>query len=382
MARSPRSEYITPADRAIVLAICRKARTPLAPTPDSSDPDFIAHRVHFIEQLIRWFAQFFCVSVHAHAVLPRELRLVLAAHPELVQHLDDTDVARRWLSLCPTLRAPALRSCELTDSEIRTLSEDLPRIAQIRSRLSDISWFLRLLQQRITSFCNREDNATGRFWGDRYRSVLLLDNVFHSLGMANVDISAALLDTDQPFCISKFTSAILRLRDLADTQQRVSQSSDAVDLTAPTSDHSQQGLHSRHLAPLQQESDHIESGPVVPAVPFRCSDAPAISLHPAKYIELLECILLVSRGESSFAVPDWITMLIQDIQLTTDVMTAFVCHFDQLFSQVAGSPARMAAFVTKSGTRRAWVRPAARELFRRCAERRTCGIARARSSAT
>jgi hypothetical protein len=61
--------------------------------------------------------------------------------------------------------------------------------------------------------------------------------------------------------------------------------------------------------------------------------------------------------------------VLQEVPLTAEVLREFLINFDLLFSQVAGSPSRMAAFVTKSGRRGAWVRPAARELFRRCSLR-------------
>ena len=45
----------------------------------------------------------------------------------------------------------------------------------IRSRLSDISWWMRLLSQNIAQRANKEDLEVGKFWQARYRAIRLLD---------------------------------------------------------------------------------------------------------------------------------------------------------------------------------------------------------------
>lgn len=314
----------------------------MAPSLDESTPPVGTHRIEFIESLLHLFARFFCISVHAHAVLPRELRLVLAAHPSQVQQLDDAEVARRWLSLCPTLRHPKLRSSEITENEILDFCSDPPHIAEIRSRLSDVSWFLRLLQQRITLFCNREDNVKGHFWSDRYRSILILDNLFRSLGMANVDFGALLIDPDKPLSASALAAEVSRLRDCLE-------------------------VHTQATPTLNQPGClNAGSEPTIAGDQSRSSDPRLFGERPIEYLEFLEWVQRASCGEWPSTVPAVASGVFQEVPLTAEVLTAFLVHFDLLFSHVAGSPSRMAAFVTKSGRRGAWVRPAARELFRRC----------------
>jgi hypothetical protein len=382
MARSPRSEYLTPDESACAFVVCRSARTLLGTSCNRSDSTADAHRVHFIENLIRLFARYFCISVHSHAVLPNELRLVLGTHPDVVQTLDDTEVARRWLSLCPTLRPLPLRSSEPTEEEIIAMCADSPNIAQIRLRLSDISWFLRLLQQRITLFCNREDKLTGRLWTDRYRLVVLLGNVARWLAMANVDLGAVCIDPGRPFSASEFTSALLRLRDLQETENNVplpaaptnrsnadTTAAAMCQITNPNIAESDLGpchQRSRHLAPLHFHGD--VSHPPTPSTSFqsRCSDAPATNLNTSEYFELLEWIQRTFDGESAHSPPAWLSLLLRDIRLTAEALAAFVRNFDVLFSHVAGGPSKMDAFVTKSRRRKAWVTREARAWFQRC----------------
>ncbi|MEY3174807.1 MAG: hypothetical protein RLZZ436_2721 [Planctomycetota bacterium] len=386
MARSPRSEYVSSSENAAFLVICHQARSALAPLSGQCNATEDLHRVEFIEDLIRTFAQFFCISVHAHAVLHREIRLILEARPECVKELDDAEVARRWLKICPTLRPAKLRCCEPTEKEIAKLCADSSRISQIRSHLSDISWFQRLLQQRIALFCNHEDGITGRFWSDRYRSIVLLDDVFHSLGMANVDLGAVCVSVDGTISAGGITSALLRQCEQTAGETcsscRVGHAEDPQENNAPTrtdkSSAAEDRLESdpepvircvcsRHLSPIRLCGLSEVAQATAQSRQFRCSDDPAVSMRSADYLELLEWFRRAFHEGTSLDIPDRISVLLGDMRLSRAAVIMFVGSFDQLFSHVAGSPAKMDAYITKSGRRRAWVRPFTRTLFSTCA---------------
>jgi hypothetical protein len=375
MARSPRSEYLSPDDDAVVFAICRAARSPLVPSQDTSNPTHNARRLNFIKELIQFFTRYFCISVHAQAVLPGELRMVLRTHPGFTRTLDDLEIARRWLCLCPTLRRPKLRSVEPTTEEIVALSADHARIAQIRMHLSDVSWFLRLLQQRITWFCNREDNFKGHFWGDRFRSIVMLQRGFRLLAMANVDLCALNLDSSRPFTSSEFNFALQQLCNKFEAQQvsvppqatpGLSASFESETIESPTThpfaDDPTPTLRSRCDSQSAAPESPFENTPtpfVLESDHYRCRDT-------AEYLELLKWIHRASCGDTGCPIPASLSQLLHEMQLTEDVSAALIRNFSVLFSHVAGRPEKMDTFITRSGRRRAWVTPEVRILFRRC----------------
>ena len=59
---------------------------------------------------------------------------------------------------------------------INSICNDKPKLAAIRSRLSDISWWMRLPSQNIAQPANREDQEFGKFWQGRFRAQVLLDD--------------------------------------------------------------------------------------------------------------------------------------------------------------------------------------------------------------
>ena len=64
---------------------------------------------------------------------------------------------------------------EPSEFERNHICKDRAKLKMIRSRLSDISWWMRLLSQNIAQRANKEDLEVGKFWQARYRAIRLLD---------------------------------------------------------------------------------------------------------------------------------------------------------------------------------------------------------------
>ena len=124
------------------------------------------------------------------------------------------EVARRWLMFCPERRDEKRQPMEPTEFEINSIVNNKEKISTVRSRLSDISWWMRLLSQNIAQRANREDGEVGKFFQARYRAVRLLDETAILACAAYVDldpIRAALAETIEE---SDFTSAQKRAAGL------------------------------------------------------------------------------------------------------------------------------------------------------------------------
>jgi hypothetical protein len=67
---------------------------------------------------------------------------------------------------------------------------DSAHLSTLRERLSDVSWFLRLLKQNIARRANREDNVTGHFWEGRFDSSRLPHDAAILAGSVYVDLNA------------------------------------------------------------------------------------------------------------------------------------------------------------------------------------------------
>ncbi|MCC2607880.1 transposase [Planctobacterium marinum] len=149
------------------------------------------HRRQWVEDRIHFLSQIFAIDVCAYAVMSNHTHLVLHIHKDLSDSWDTEEVIRRWHRLSNgTLLShqylnPEQRK-QIHESQLFTIEET----ADIwRKRLTDISWFMRYLNEYIAREANKEDKCSGRFWEGRFKSQALLDEAALAACMAYVDLN-------------------------------------------------------------------------------------------------------------------------------------------------------------------------------------------------
>jgi hypothetical protein len=178
------------------------------------------HRRQWIVDRVRLLSSVFAIDVCAYAIMSNHYHLALKVCPEQLEGLSDDDILDRW---CALFKGPLLvqnyRSGEaLTPFERATLSD----IAGVwRKRLSDISWFMRCLNQPIACQANREDGCTGKFWESRFHSQALKSEEALLSAMVYVDLNpvrAGIADKPET---SDYTSIKERLDNEFDLQNAI-----------------------------------------------------------------------------------------------------------------------------------------------------------------
>jgi len=169
---------------------------------------------------------YFCIEVLAFAVMSNHWHCVLRNRPDLVKAMSNREVAIRWLSLTYRKKTAKNPHGRPTEAEINATVHDPTRMAEIRSRLSDISWFVRLLCQTVARKCNIEDECSGRFFEDRFKMNRLDDEAdvlacmaYVDLNPINAGVTDSLNDPDWQVSIGE------RLRCLEDDDKAVDSSS-------------------------------------------------------------------------------------------------------------------------------------------------------------
>ncbi|WP_412522587.1 transposase [Shewanella chilikensis] len=169
------------------------------------------HRRGWVESLLFELEAVFAIDVAAFAIMSIHLHLVLHIDIETANRWTDREVLEQWHKL---FKGDELTQ-KFTQGELIEAHE-VPRlkhtIAIYRSRLCDISWFMRCLNEPIARQANQEDNCTGRFWEGRFKSQALLDEAAVLTCMAYVDLNpirAKMADTPEQ---SEHTSIRLRIQ--------------------------------------------------------------------------------------------------------------------------------------------------------------------------
>jgi hypothetical protein len=350
MARSARSEVFDPDEVAIVHVIQRCVRRCFLMGDDPVSGKNFDHRKEWLEARMQHFAGAFGIDLIAFSILSNHFHQVLRSRPDVVASWDDTEVARRWLRICPPRKDRQGNPLEPTEFELNRICKNPKRLAVIRRRLSNISWWMRLLCQPLAAMANKEDGEQGRFWQGRFRAVRLCDEAAVLACAAYVDLNlirAALAETLET---SHFSSVQRRIESLL---------CPGVSTTEPAPD--------RFLAPIQIDERRDASGAVPSSSPYRASDKGFLPISALEYIELLDWTARqVVRGKSG-ATPADAPPILERLGVTVTEWSGLVRDFGSLFSLVAGLPETVASQCSRLTHRRFHMRRGYHELFARTA---------------
>ncbi|GGY81498.1 transposase [Marinobacter zhanjiangensis] len=221
----PREQQISLADTPYYHIVSRCVRRTFLCGFDHETGQSYEHRRHWIEQRIRLLSSIFTIDLCAYAVMSNHYHLVVKLCPEQADDWNDDQVLERWASLFkgPPLVQRYQAGEDLHEAERRSVKQI---IDVYRQRLTDLSWFMKCLNESIAREANREDDCTGHFWESRFKSQALLTEQAVLSCMTYVDLNpvrAAMAETPET---SDYTSIKERLSprfDLAEAIQSQSE---------------------------------------------------------------------------------------------------------------------------------------------------------------
>ena len=170
------------------------------------------HRKQWVVTRLSELSSIFAIDIAAYAVLSNHYHLVLRIDQNSANNWSDKELMERWQQLfsLPVLVSRYERGEAISKAEIRAVKVILNCW---RDRLSDISWFMRCLNEHLARRANGEDNCTGRFWEGRFKSQALLDEAAVLTCMSYVDLNpirTMLAETPEQ---SDYTSIQQRIRE-------------------------------------------------------------------------------------------------------------------------------------------------------------------------
>ena len=193
------------------------------------------HRRQWLIDRIKLLAQVFSIDIAAYAIMSNHYHIVLHVDQYRAKNWSLDQVIRRWTVLFnghqlvdDYVNNKAAQEEVDTEHDADESNPDdshtmaaIALIEEWRSRLYDISWFMKSLNEFIARAANKEDNCTGKFWEGRFKSQALLDNQALLSCMAYVDLNPVRAGASHSLQTSDFTSIQERIKQHSAYQNHI-----------------------------------------------------------------------------------------------------------------------------------------------------------------
>jgi hypothetical protein len=368
MPRIPRKFVFDPAEVGIYHCINRCVRRAFLCGTDAVSGKCFDHRKDWIQERIEFLAAHYGIDVLGFSIMSNHIHVVVRNRPDIVAGWSDEDVARRWWSIFPQRRDRDGNPAEPTDADLNMITVDPDRLAEIRRRLSSVSWFMRCLVEPIARSANKEDSCSGRFFEGRFRCQPILDEPALAACLVYVDLNPICAGIAQTPETSRFTSVFERIQALcaekrsADVrsatpvqvdQHAIATSGDAhakgsENTTSENTTSGKSEARADWLSPF--ELSEAGAGQTVPAA--RASNKGCLPMSFAEYLELLDWTGRQIRADKSGAIPPDLCPILQRLNLSGEGWLKLVHDFRRKFRRAAGTPASLAREANKRGCRK------------------------------
>ncbi|MFO0923980.1 MAG: hypothetical protein U0905_15985 [Pirellulales bacterium] len=315
MARPIREDIFRPDEIAVVHAINRVNRQSYLMGKDPVTGKSYEHRKVWIEELIRRFAAQFGIDLLQFAILSNHFHFILRSRPDIVELWSDEEVAERWLRICPKRKDKNGAPLDPNAREILAITCNQEEVLSLRRRLSDISWWMRLICQRVGARANKEDGVTGHFFQSRFTSVRLADETSLLACAAYVDLNPIRACLAESLDTSEHTSVFFRIQALM----------------------GKSGVDD-FLCPLFMDEQADPLGPMPSRTKVRCSDKGFLWFSLADYLSLLDWTSRQRAGDKTGVVSETVPHILDRLAISESTWMDVSCKFGKLFSRIAGKP--------------------------------------------
>lgn len=300
-----------------------------------ADPDTgrsYEHRRQEIQNDMLRLSSIFFIEIAAFAIMHNHYHLVLYVDREACMAAPAKDIAKLWHEL--------FSGKEVTQKFIDGDALEPHEAEQVdtfidvwRSRLHNISWFMKVLNENTARRANKEDDCTGHFWESRFKSQALLDEQAVLSCMAYCDLNPIRAGMAQTPESSEHTSIQMRM-DCMKRKSRVT------DRPAPNKED-------------EQNVDNLQPASLLPFVGNHRQPMPkGIAFSLTDYIELIDwtgrAVLDNKRGAISTDAPP----IINRLNISPEHWLEISQNFESRFKGLVGSAHSIRTLCTKFGLTR------------------------------
>lgn len=273
------------------------------------------HRRQWVVDRLKELTEVFAIEICAYAVMSNHYHVVLHINRKQAENWTIREVMERWTALFSghLLVQRYLASDTMSKAETARAEEFAE---EYRSRLLDISWFMRCLNENLAREANKEDGCKGRFWEGRYKSQALLDEAALLTCIAYVDLNPVRAKMAKTPETSDYTS-------VKERAERATGNTGRKQVT--------------HLKPLRSQGQDPEQ-----AIPFALSS----------YLELVDWTGRIVRQDKRGSIPADIPPILERLKIDPDEWLKTM-RWNNRFRRAVGKLASLKAYAEQVGKQ--WV---------------------------
>jgi putative transposase len=201
-----------------------------------------------------------------------------------------------------------------------------------RERLSDISWYMRCLNEHIARQANKEDGCKGRFWEGRFKSQALLEERALLACMAYVDLNPIRAGLCETLEGSDYTSIQERIQAYVQSREGRPEADETPSLP-------------RESAPAistESGTEQENSKSVLPAAPLveftgtTGDEESGLPFHFSDYLELVDWTGRAIREDKRGYIPADVPPILTRLGVEADSWIETVRHFRRHFYDYVG----------------------------------------------
>jgi hypothetical protein len=346
MVSSARRRRIDRARKAIYHCTARCVRRAFLCGEDRATGRDYSHRRDWIVVREEQLSGLFAIEVEFRSELSNHLHVVLRTRPEVVERWSDYEVARRWLTITRLAKWMEDTLPEPHPQAVEKLAKDRKKLAKVRRRLADISWFMGILCENIARRVNAEEGCPGKFWDARFRCRECTDANAVLLVGIYVDLNPWRAGEAYSLETARYTSLYQRL-------QAQAQSGDAG------------GGVAGWMAALTLEPERKvdEQWAYRSRSGRRVSDLGVLPISLADYVRLLQWTWEMLRSGQRTTIPQDLGAVLERLSIEQEAWLDTVDQYESVFCHVVGSTSSMAAAAARMGVGHLKGTAAARAIF-------------------
>ena len=374
MARKTRESLIDKNECTIVHTVAKTARDLFLLGDDFATNTRNSHRKDWIIDIMEFQNSLMAIDLLAFCLMNNHVHLLLRSRPDAVKEWDDLEVARRWMTLCPKSKKRLKVGDRVhyvpvapKETQIEALAKNSKKIATLREQLSSISWYMRLMCQKVAQRANFEDGGSkGPFWKGRFHSTVI-DDASYLLGSCfYIDLNAykAYLTSSiegYAYTSAKFRLDMLRSKQEQEPEQKHEQEQEGlvddsqVVLSDPASTGGD-GLQADKLQDKPQEEekksyanisrgeflsqvklDTYSNNPQLHTRGFRCSDKGFLEYSDREYLDALEWCIRNKVIQEESKLPEDVPNCLKSNPLGAETVLLQARDFGRMYRYRAGT---------------------------------------------